>query len=257
MEWARRRRRRTGAARCCSRCGRRHRTRSRHSKPTLHGARVLDTISRATSIVWWRVAPGSDACPSCVAVLQRRLRHDASELPSEQRTRWDERLQHAARAVRGRGAAVAARGNRAIRRGHGRALHGKTRGATLIKQDGAARTTGSGLGQGRAAARAGTEVREVRGRPRDRDRGHRFRRRFQESLDIMRSSGFQGGNPSTGLCSGFHDRKTKTPFFACSGMRPWTPVMTFPTDVTPAHEFGSMKDPLPSKTHDVTFVSHS
>ena len=76
-------------------------TRSRRSKPTLHGARVLDTKSRATSIVWWRVAPGGGACPSCVAVLQRRLRHDASDLPSEQRTRWDQRLQHAARAVRG------------------------------------------------------------------------------------------------------------------------------------------------------------
>ena len=31
-------------------------------------------------------------------------------------------------------------------------------------------------------------------------------------------------------------------------MRPWTPVMAFLTDVTPAHEFGNMEDPLPSKT---------
>ena len=74
-----------------------------------------------------------------------------------------------------------------------RALDGKTRGATLIEQDGAARTTGSGLGQGRAGARAGTEVRETRGRPRGRDRHHRFRRRLQESLNIMRNSGFQSG----------------------------------------------------------------
>ena len=61
--------------------GLRHQTRSRRSKPTLHGARVLDTKSRATSKVWWRVAPGGGACPSCVAVLQRRLGHDASDLP--------------------------------------------------------------------------------------------------------------------------------------------------------------------------------
>ena len=33
--------------------------------------------------------------------------------------------------------------------------------------------------------------------------------------------------------------------FACSGMR-CTPVIAFLTDATPAHEFGSMKDPLPS-----------
>ena len=42
---------------------------------------------------------------------------------------------------------MAAGGDRATRRGHGRALDRKTRGATLIEQDGAERTTGSGLGQ--------------------------------------------------------------------------------------------------------------
>ena len=51
---------------------------------------------------------------------------------------------------------MAPRGNRAIRQGHGRALDGKTRGTTQIEQDGAARTTGSSLGQGRAGTRAGT-----------------------------------------------------------------------------------------------------
>ena len=64
---------------------------------------------------------------------------------------------------------------------NGRALDGKTRGATLIGQDGATRTTGSGLEQ----ARAGTEMRETRGRPLGRDREDRFRRRFQESLNII------------------------------------------------------------------------
>ena len=63
---------------------------------------------------------------------------------------------------------------------------------------------------------------------------------------------FQGAprrlKPVDVLSSGSHVRKTKTPFFACSGMRPWTPVMAFLTDATPAHEFGNMKDPLPSKT---------
>ena len=60
---------------------------------------------------------------------------------------------------------MAARGDRAIRRGHERALDRKTRGATLIKQEGATRTTWSGLGQTRAGARAGTEVRETKGGP--------------------------------------------------------------------------------------------
>ena len=63
---------------------------------------------------------------------------------------------------------------------------------------------------------------------------------------------FQGAprrlKPVEGLSSGSHVRKTKTPFFACHGMRPWTPVMAFLTEATPAHEFGSTKDPLPSKT---------
>ena len=51
-----------------------------------------------------------------------------------------------------------------------------------------------------------------------------------------------------GMSSGSHVRKTNTPFFACSGVRPWTPVMAFLTEATPAHKFGSMKNPLPSKT---------
>ena len=33
----------------------------------------------------------------------------------------------------------------------------------------------------------------MRDRPRGRDRDHRFRRRFQESLNIMRNRGFQSG----------------------------------------------------------------
>ena len=51
-----------------------------------------------------------------------------------------------------------------------------------------------------------------------------------------------------GMSSGSHVRKTNTPFFACTGMRPGTPVMAFLTEATPTHELGSMKDPLPSKT---------
>ena len=51
-----------------------------------------------------------------------------------------------------------------------------------------------------------------------------------------------------GMSSSSHVRKTNTPFFACSGMRPWTPVMAFLTEATPAHELGSVKDPLPSNT---------
>ena len=43
---------------------------------------------------------------------------------------------------------MAAGGNRTIRRGHGRALDGKTRGATLIEQNGSAKTAGRSLGQG-------------------------------------------------------------------------------------------------------------
>ena len=51
-----------------------------------------------------------------------------------------------------------------------------------------------------------------------------------------------------GLSSSSHVRGTKTPFFECIGMCPWTPVMAFFTDATPAHEFGNKKNPLPSKT---------
>ena len=76
------------------------RTRSRRSKPTLHGAQVLNPKSRAIRIIKWRAAPGGGACPSCVVVLQRRLRHDASNLLSTQRTWWEQKLQHAARTVR-------------------------------------------------------------------------------------------------------------------------------------------------------------
>ena len=57
---------------------------------------------------------------------------------------------------------MAVGGNRAIKRGHGRALNGQLRGTALTEQDGAARTTGSGLGQRRAGARAKSEVREAR-----------------------------------------------------------------------------------------------
>ena len=54
---------------------------SRRSKPTLHSARVFVATSRATSIVWCDAAPGGGAYHSCVAVRQRRLRHDASDVP--------------------------------------------------------------------------------------------------------------------------------------------------------------------------------
>ena len=144
---------------------------------------MLDTESRAKSIYRWRAAPSGGACPSCVVVLQRRLRHGASDLPSEQRTRWDQMLQHAARTVRGcephqpYSVTRPGRWQRPRSRSGGkrkpsdqagrRALDGKTRGATLIEQDGVTRTTGSALGQGRAGARAGREVREASGRDRD------------------------------------------------------------------------------------------
>ena len=62
---------------------------------------------------------------------------------------------------------MAARGNRAIRRDHGRTLDGKTRGAALTEQNGTARTAGSGLGQGEEV-RERERGAEVRGR----DRGH-------------------------------------------------------------------------------------
>ena len=159
------------------------------ASPHCTGRGCLTPILRATSVVWWRAAPGGGACPSCVVVLQRRLRHDGSDWPSERRTRWDQQLQHAARTVRGceppQPYSVTRQGRWQRPRsrsggkskpsdlaGPGRALDGKTRGATLIEQDGAARTTGGGLGQERAGARA---------EPVDRD--HRFRRRLHESLD--------------------------------------------------------------------------
>ena len=63
---------------------------------------------------------------------------------------------------------MAVGGDRAIRRGHMTALDGKPHGTALIEQDDAARTAGSGLGQGRAGARAGKEARETRDRPRGR-----------------------------------------------------------------------------------------
>ena len=60
--------------------------------PSWRGTRGLETESHATLNAWSRVELGGDACPSCVAVLQRRLRHDASDLPSEQRSRWEQKL---------------------------------------------------------------------------------------------------------------------------------------------------------------------
>ena len=50
---------------------------------------------------------------------------------------------------------MAARGDRAIRQGHWRALDRRAGGATLIEQEGATRTTGSGLGQRKAGASGG------------------------------------------------------------------------------------------------------
>ena len=45
-------------------------------------AQKLDPKSRATSSVWCAVAPNGGAYPSCVALLRRRLRRDASGWPS-------------------------------------------------------------------------------------------------------------------------------------------------------------------------------
>ena len=76
---------------------------------------------------------------------------------------------------------MATKGDRAVRRDHRRALNGKTRGNTLVEQDGAMRTTGGGHGQRRAGARARAEVRKTRDRPRGRDRDRRIRRRLQDA----------------------------------------------------------------------------
>ena len=92
---------RTEATRHCPCCARHRQKTCRCSRPASDGARKLDPQSRATPIVWCGAAPGGGACPSCVAVLRPRLRHDASDLPSEQRSRWEQRLRHAARTVRG------------------------------------------------------------------------------------------------------------------------------------------------------------
>ena len=64
---------------------------------------------------------------------------------------------------------MAARGDRAIRRDHWRALDRKAGGATLIEQEGATRTTGSGLAQRRAGERE--RVRRCAWRERSRPRG--------------------------------------------------------------------------------------
>ena len=111
---------------------------------------------------------------------------------------------------------MAARGDRAIRRGHWRALDRKAGGATLIEQEGATRTTGSGLGQRRAGARAGAKVHKARNIPRGWDRDHRFRRRFQESLNITRNRDFQigeggllRGQTAEGLCGTWPSPRTK------------------------------------------------
>ena len=53
--------------------------------------------------------------------------------------------------------------------------YGKASGAALIEQNGTARTAGSGLGQRRARARTGVQVREARGRPRGGDGDHGLR----------------------------------------------------------------------------------
>ena len=89
----------TVTAHRCPCCSRHRQNRCRCSKPTLNGARELDTKSRATSSVWCGVAPDGGASPAGVALLRRRLRR-ASDKPSERQTRWDQQLQREARTVR-------------------------------------------------------------------------------------------------------------------------------------------------------------
>ena len=97
---------------------------------------------------------------------------------------------------------MAARGDRPVRKNTGRALDGKTRGVALVEQKEPRGRLGAPLGKGERR----NEVREARSRPRGRDRDHR--RHLQESLDIMRNSGFQGGRedncgqPAEGLRTG-------------------------------------------------------
>ena len=91
---------RTEAALRSPYCARHRQRRCRCSRPTLDGARGLETKSHATSIVWCGAAPDGGACPSCVAVHRRRLRHDPSDQTPEQQTWWDQKVQRAARTVR-------------------------------------------------------------------------------------------------------------------------------------------------------------
>ena len=80
---------------------------------------------------------------------------------------------------------------------------------------------------------------------------------FERSYEWSRLTQFGAGPMQGAPCrlksigeasSSSHVRKTKIPFFACSGVCRWTRVMAFLIDATPAHEFGNMKDPLPSIT---------
>ena len=75
---------RTEAAHRCRCCARHRQKMCRCSKPTLNGARELDTKSRPSSSVWCGVAPNGGACPSCVALL--RWRTPLAGLPSGRRS---------------------------------------------------------------------------------------------------------------------------------------------------------------------------
>ena len=63
--------------------------------------------------------------------------------------------------------------------------------------------------------------------------------------------------PTCGASSGSHVRMTNTPFFACNGMRPWTPAAAFLTKATPGHLPGNMRGSIAVKAHNVAFVNHS
>ena len=60
-----------------------------------------------------------------------------------------------------------------------------------------------------------------------------------------------------GLSSGSHVRKTKTPFSACSGMRPCTPVMGLSHRCDTGTRVCKYEGSTSAEDHDVAFVNHS
>ena len=133
---------------------------------------------------------GGDACPSCVAVLQRRLRHDASDLPSERRSRWERATPAVLRDSTEEQEWRATRGDRAVRRGHKRALDGKTRGAALrttggrtwAKESGSA-SEGGGARDERQSPWQGSGPQDLEAPPREPE--HRTARRRRDSARNM------------------------------------------------------------------------